>query len=70
MLSVHLQAEGDVDVGWGDVELVHLPLGGRGWRVHVPGEQHAGLQQVEHDLDEEEIADQHVEDHRRPVVVP
>ena len=64
-----LQSEGEVDVGFLCVQVVHLALGGR-LRREVAAHDRAGAREVDAQPDDEEVADEHVEDHPRAEGVP
>ena len=65
----HLQSEREVDVGLLCVQVVHLALGRR-LRREVAAHDRAGAREVDAQPDDEEVADEHVEDHPRAEGVP
>ena len=65
----HLQSEREVDVGLLCVQVVHLALGRR-LRREVAAHDRAGAREVDAQPDDEEVADEHVEDHPGTEGVP
>ena len=66
----HLQSECHVNIGVGRPDPVLLPLRVRERREEVTGDLHPRLAEIDEDVDDDEVADHHVEDHRGAESVP
>ena len=69
-LGEELQPKREVNIGGHRVRQVHLVLCERGGRGEVAAGEHAELQQVDPEPDDEDISHQHVEDQRRALLIP